>query len=116
MAALTSPAPKAYHGQVTVTGAAAATQLIDLTSGLGSAETGWNVLIWNADPDTGDDLFVGFTSTVDATDGFPVSNLADDALNRKLFLPGLPPHTKIYANCTSAETRDVRYIAYPTYS
>lgn len=117
MAALTAPSAKAYHGAITLTGATGvATLLIDLTNSLGVAETGWNVWIWNGDPDSADDVLVGFLSTVDTADGFPVTNLAQDAVNRKLFLPGLPPHTKIYVNCTNGETRDVRYIAYPTYS
>lgn len=116
MAALTTPSAKAYHGAVALTGATGvATLLADLSKGNGVAETGWTVIIHNADPDTGDDVVVGFTATVDTTDGLPVSNFADDPANRRLVLTNLPPHTKVYVNCTNGETRDVRYLAFPTY-
>ena len=115
MAALSAPSAKAYYGAVALTGAAEATLLADLSKGLGVAETAWTVVIWNGDADTGDDVVVGFDEDVATTSGMPVTNTADDPANRRLTLTNLPPHTKVYVNCTSAETRDVRYLAWPTY-
>lgn len=118
MAALSSPSPKAYHGQVTVTGATGVpTLIIDLAGAAGAHETGWTVVITNNDADTGDDLFIGFAATDDPlTAGTPVYNGTDNPANRRIVLEGLPPATKIYANCTNGETRDVRYLAYPVFN
>jgi hypothetical protein len=118
MAAITSPAPKAQHAQITVTGATgAATKIFDATpvqtGGTGGTGEVWDLYIENLDADAGDTLFIGFTATTDTTDGWQLDPYAAATEAYRLVLRDLPWYTKVYANCTNAETRDVRLIAIP---
>lgn len=111
MPALAPTSVKPVYGNITITGAAAATLIFDGFTPGGDL-TYWNVEVENLDPDAGDTLYVGFDSAVDANTGFQLGIFSDTAQAHRIKLT-LPPTGVIYANCTSAETRDVRIIATP---
>ncbi len=112
MAAITSPAPTPIHAQVTVTGATGVATLIFDGTGVNSLEV-WDLYIENLDADAGDTLYIGFTATVDTTDGYQLDPYAAATEAFRVCLKNLPPHTSVYANCTNGESRDVRLLAIP---
>jgi hypothetical protein len=117
MAAITSPAPKPQHANITITGATGvATKIFDATpvqGASGGAGEMWDLYIQNLDADAGDTVFIGFTATTDTGDGFQLGIYADTNESHRIILRDLPWYTKVYANCTNGETRDLRMLAIP---
>lgn len=121
MAAIQPVAFTPVSGQITVTGATAAgtlifdaTQIIVSGNQVGGGISGqWIVDIANMDVDSGDDFYIGFTAaTATVAAGFPLGIRSDTTSAHSIRLV-VPPHAKIYGNCTNGETRDIRVAAYP---
>jgi len=101
-------------GQITVTGATTTGTLIfDATISGDGTSCNWVVDVFNMDADTGDTLFLGFTAaTAIVASGIPVG-IYGETTSAHAYRMIVPAHAKVYANCTNAETRDVRVAAYP---
>lgn len=100
-------------GQITVTGATATGTLIfDAAVGDGNSYT-WLVIVTNTDADAGDDLYIGSSAALaTVAAGTPVGIFIEAAHTASITV-SVPPFGKLYANCTNAETRDVRVFASP---
>lgn len=114
MAAVAPGSIKPHYDAITITGNTAtptATLIFDATDSEGG-QFWWTVHIENNDSDAGDGLYIGFDSACTTTNGYYLGIFADGNEAHRISLT-VPPGTRIYANCTGAETRDVRIIATP---
>jgi len=116
MAALQPTTLASVAGQITITGATSTGSLIfdaTINSTFGGHSEAWILDIANVDADAGDDFYIGFSATqATVALGFPVGVRADTTTGHAIRL-FVPAHQKVYANCTNAETRDLRMLATP---
>lgn len=107
MPAITPSSFQPYADTITVTGAVGVGTLIfDGTESIGQGYW-WEVTIQNMDDTTDDILEIGFAAN---STPFELPIATDE---RSRLTVKVPPHTRIYANCTATETREVQLIAVP---